>query len=611
MSKKFSILSFFIIFSTLSWAMEPEKSLFPEASPYSPELCLAPDGDQLLQDLSDQIGFQFKNMDYLKLALTHAPLDIGHTHASRGYERLEFLGDAVLEHIMRDLLWQKFPHALKSLSKICKNLVSRKTLSQISKQLHLAHLSKRIGLAEFEPETLSEHTHGDLVESLIGAIYLDSGFNVAYQFVEKFWMTSDALPSVFQILSALVQQDSQQDDLGYTFKNPFMKDGFIPLNFKKNVTSCWEFLGMGVLKFTVCDMLYRRFPDLNEEHLTKKIGALTSKATIEEIVRIYSLEKYCDNNSLRTFIGHIYLDGGLLPAQDFILWHWTGGIVDLEVGQHFKKDKHSPQSLSLLTYLPSIRSWPSEKNSLEDLLKIVQEKPVYETEKRGEEHKPVFYTTVSSRCFPTVSACDPRKLESEKKAARAAFEALVIEALLSATNPEIDFEDRGETVDFFLKSVEAKLYDLGMNNFVYHSLACKNTSKGTVHRLEIQGNNITPRMAEGTSLELAKLRVSSLSIQDILTFEFQKIDLLISGENVDINESCLIFHKALYETKLKCLGYENFTYTAKAKAKSQGNILTYNISCDGLRTKGTGTGKTPFQAQLRSLVDLVDKGAFL
>lgn len=125
-------------------------------------------------DLERRIGHSFRQSDLLARALTHR--SFGQQH----YERLEFLGDGVLNCIVGLLLYERFPDLREGqLSRLRANLVNQQPLYEIARDLDIGrHLrlgegEQRSGGAE-RPSILA-----DALESLIGAIFLDGGFDAA------------------------------------------------------------------------------------------------------------------------------------------------------------------------------------------------------------------------------------------------------------------------------------------------------------------------------------------------------------------------------------------------------------------------------------------------
>ncbi len=141
-----------------------------------------------IQGLQDQIRYPFGDPRLLILALTH--VSYGHENhqdrvlPQRDNERLEFLGDAVLDLVVSDLLLESYPDASEGqLSKMRAAVVNERTLSEIAKSLHMNELI-RLGRGEIrsggneKPSILSS-----AFEALIAAIYLDGGFHAVYPVV--------------------------------------------------------------------------------------------------------------------------------------------------------------------------------------------------------------------------------------------------------------------------------------------------------------------------------------------------------------------------------------------------------------------------------------------
>ena len=123
--------------------------------------------------LQNRIGYSFKNLNYLNLALTHK--SYAHEKKIRDNERLEFLGDAILQFVVSDHLVQKYPELPEGmLSKFRSVLVSEGGLSTIANRIQLG-VFLRIGKGE---ETTGGREKksilADALEALISAVYLDS-----------------------------------------------------------------------------------------------------------------------------------------------------------------------------------------------------------------------------------------------------------------------------------------------------------------------------------------------------------------------------------------------------------------------------------------------------
>jgi ribonuclease-3 len=131
-----------------------------------------------------KLGYAFRNPELLKLALTHP--SVAHEQGSpiQTNQRLEFLGDAVLQLVLTRELYEKFPGFDEGpLTKARAKLVNRTTLAEHGSALNLgAHLilsrGEEIHGGRERPSALA-----DAYESLVGAIFLDGGFEVAEEFI--------------------------------------------------------------------------------------------------------------------------------------------------------------------------------------------------------------------------------------------------------------------------------------------------------------------------------------------------------------------------------------------------------------------------------------------
>lgn len=127
---------------------------------------------ELIRFFISKFGHRPKNLALFHEALTHRSLSYA-TDKDFSNERLEFLGDAILDAVIAEFLFQKFPEQDEGhLTKVKSKLVSRKTLSDIGEELGLRDVlrynkGRSINLASLE---------GNAFEAIIGAIYLDSSF---------------------------------------------------------------------------------------------------------------------------------------------------------------------------------------------------------------------------------------------------------------------------------------------------------------------------------------------------------------------------------------------------------------------------------------------------
>ena len=145
-----------------------------------------------LQLLQEQLGYQFNNIALLKQALTHR------SFAKNNNERLEFVGDGILDCVIALNLYLKFPELAEGeLSKMRAALVNQDGLVEIGEMLHLGEYLL-LGDGELKSGGRQRPSIvADGVEALFAAIFLDGGFEYARATIEKIFATKinrDALP---------------------------------------------------------------------------------------------------------------------------------------------------------------------------------------------------------------------------------------------------------------------------------------------------------------------------------------------------------------------------------------------------------------------------------
>ncbi len=125
--------------------------------------------------IRDMFGIRARNIELYKLALMHrsASVDLANGRHLNN-ERLEFLGDAVLEAIVSDFLFIEFPDDDEGgLTRLRSRIVSRSNLNSLARSLGLdRHIIRHTG-----GSAIQKHIDGDALEAMIGAIYLDQGYN--------------------------------------------------------------------------------------------------------------------------------------------------------------------------------------------------------------------------------------------------------------------------------------------------------------------------------------------------------------------------------------------------------------------------------------------------
>ena len=140
------------------------------------------DGDFFL-GITRILGFKPKKLSIYKKAFLHRSVNKKDANGNpMNYERLEFLGDAMLGTIISKHLYNEVPEGDEGyLTKMRSKVVSRKHLNELGKDLGLLRfVESRIPKSHF-----GENIHGNVFEALVGAIYLDRGYNYCEKFINQ------------------------------------------------------------------------------------------------------------------------------------------------------------------------------------------------------------------------------------------------------------------------------------------------------------------------------------------------------------------------------------------------------------------------------------------
>lgn len=140
------------------------------------------DGDFFIV-IKQLLGFKPKNIDIYQEAFTHRSANTTSTQGhAQNYERMEFLGDAMLSAIIAAHLYNKVPGGNEGyLTKMRSKVVSREHLNELGRDLELTkHLKTTVPIEQFGIDI-----HGNVFEALVGAIYLDRGYKYCEKFIKK------------------------------------------------------------------------------------------------------------------------------------------------------------------------------------------------------------------------------------------------------------------------------------------------------------------------------------------------------------------------------------------------------------------------------------------
>lgn len=141
------------------------------------------DDSRFSNDLANILGFNPKTLSVYKKAFTHSSTkQIDIEGKPINYERLEFLGDAIISAVIAAYLFNKAPLGDEGyLTQMRSKLVSRNNLNTIGKNLNLLGFVK----STVSESRFSDNIHGNVFEALIGAIYIDKGFSFCNDFINN------------------------------------------------------------------------------------------------------------------------------------------------------------------------------------------------------------------------------------------------------------------------------------------------------------------------------------------------------------------------------------------------------------------------------------------
>jgi len=143
---------------------------------------MSKDKQDIVEFASIQLGHEPRDVDLFEMALTHS------SSRRDNYERLEFLGDRVLGLVIARWLYERFPDEPEGkLSQRYNMLVARETCGDIGRGLGLPGVIRLGKQARDDGANWSDNVVGDVVESLIGALYLEGGLDAAEALIRRIW----------------------------------------------------------------------------------------------------------------------------------------------------------------------------------------------------------------------------------------------------------------------------------------------------------------------------------------------------------------------------------------------------------------------------------------
>ena len=173
-----------------------------------------------IKELEEKIGYEFKKKELIWQALTHSSFSNEQKiNKYKNYERLEFLGDAVLELLSSQFFFETYPDMPEGeMTKLRSSMVC---------ELALAYCARDISLGDYLLLGKGEEITGgrtrdsiisDVMEAVIGALYLDGGLSEADAFVKKYILSELESKQLFYDSKTILQEEVQRDGQSLTYE---------------------------------------------------------------------------------------------------------------------------------------------------------------------------------------------------------------------------------------------------------------------------------------------------------------------------------------------------------------------------------------------------------
>ena len=168
----------------------------------------------------EKLGFEFNDINLLVTALTHRSYVNEHKKTHEHNERLEFLGDAVLELVSSDFLFRNYDYPEGVMTALRAALVRTESIGDAGKELGYEPLVRLSKGEKHGSERAHEVILADCFEAVIGAIYLDQGYDAAKDFISKHILVK---------IDAILEEESWRDPKSYVQELAQKIDGTTPV----------------------------------------------------------------------------------------------------------------------------------------------------------------------------------------------------------------------------------------------------------------------------------------------------------------------------------------------------------------------------------------------
>lgn len=168
----------------------------------------------------EKLGFEFNDVNLLVVALTHRSYVNEHKSTREHNERLEFLGDAVLELVSSDFLYRNYDFPEGTMTALRAALVRTESIGESGVELGYEPLVRLSKGEKHGSERAHESILADCFEAVIGAIYLDQGYDAAKEFIRKHILVK---------IDAVLEEETWRDPKSYVQELAQKIDGQTPV----------------------------------------------------------------------------------------------------------------------------------------------------------------------------------------------------------------------------------------------------------------------------------------------------------------------------------------------------------------------------------------------
>ncbi len=169
--------------------------------------------NDLIKELEKRIGYEFRDRSLIKSALSHSSytneLQINRI---QDYQRLEFLGDAVLELLVSDYLYRNYPEMKEGeMTRVRSSLVCEPALAECARKLDIPSCIMMGRGEDAQGSRYHDSIASDVFESLIGAIYMDAGMERAREFIDKYCLKFQSGRRIYEDSKSILQSRIQKE----------------------------------------------------------------------------------------------------------------------------------------------------------------------------------------------------------------------------------------------------------------------------------------------------------------------------------------------------------------------------------------------------------------